>query len=84
MPPTFLEKWGVVFISVAGVRILGVCACMLRYYMSHLSVPPPLASGMKAEDYKTNLDLHKTAGDQFRDSLSFAFDLMVTKLFCLC
>ena len=39
---------------------------------------------MKAEDYKTNLDLHKTAGDQFRDSLSFAFDLMVTKLFCLC
>jgi hypothetical protein len=28
---------------------------------------------------KAILDLHKTATDQFRDALNFAFDLMVTK-----
>jgi hypothetical protein len=78
-PPTFLEKWGVVFVSVAGVWILVVCACMLTYYLNHLSVPPPQTAGMAPSDYKAVLDLHKAAGDQFRDSLSFAFDLMVTK-----
>ena len=78
-PPTFLEKWGVVFVSVAGVWILAICACMLWFYLNHLSVPPLQASGMKPDEYKTLLDLHKTAGDQFRDSLTFVFDLMVTK-----
>ena len=64
---------------MAGAWILLVCACMLWFYMNHLSVPPPQTSGVKADDYKTILDLHKAAGDQFRDSLSFVFDLMVTK-----
>lgn len=78
-PPTFLEKWGVVFVSVAGAWILVVCAFMLIYYLNHLSVPPTQAAGMKADDYKILLDLHKAAGHQFRESLSFVFDLMVTK-----
>jgi hypothetical protein len=68
-----------VFVSVAGAWILVVCACMLAYYLNHLSVPPPQTAGVTTDDYKTILDLHKSASDQFRDSLSFAFDLMVTK-----
>ena len=78
-PPTFLEKWGVVFVAVGGVWMLGVCIAMLWYYLTHLSLPPDQASTLKPEDYKAILDLHKTASDQFRDSVNFAFDLMVTK-----
>jgi hypothetical protein len=78
-PPTFLEKWGVVFVSVGGIWMLGVCIAMLWYYLAHLSLPPAQTTTIKPEDYKALLDLHKTATDEFRDSLSFAFDLMVTK-----
>src|ERR1700690_604703 len=78
-PPTFLERWGVVFVSVGGLWMLGVCVAMLWYYLSHLSQPPALTSTVKPEDYKAILDLHKTAADQFRASLNFAFDLMITK-----
>ena len=78
-PPTFLEKWGVVFVAVGGLWMLGVCVAMLSYYLSHLPLPPAETSTLKPEDYKSILDLHKTASDQFRDSLNFAFDLMVTK-----
>ena len=78
-PPTFLEKWGVLFVSVGGLWMLGVCIAMLWYYLAHLSSLPALTATIKPEDYKAILDLHKTATDQFRDSLNFAFDLMVTK-----
>ena len=52
---------------------------MLVYYLRHLAAPPLQPVGMKTDEYKTSLDLHKTASDQFRDSVNFAFDLMVTK-----
>jgi hypothetical protein len=78
-PPTFLEKWGIVFVAVAGGCILAVCACMLWYYVDHLAAPPPQTASVTADAYKTALDLYKTASDQFRDSLSFVFDLMVTR-----
>ncbi|HEX4005467.1 MAG TPA: hypothetical protein VHX60_04785 [Acidobacteriaceae bacterium] len=78
-PPTFLEKWGIVFVSVGGLWMLGVCIAMLWYYLAHLSLPPAQTPTMKPEDYKAILELQKTATDQFRDSLNFAFDLMVTK-----
>ncbi len=78
-PPTFLEKWGIVFVAVAGGWILGVCACMLWYYVDHLAAPPPQTASVTADAYKIALDLYKTASDQFRDSFSFVFDLMVTR-----
>jgi hypothetical protein len=78
-PPTFLEKWGVVFVSVGGAWMLGICIAMLWYYLGHLPAPPPQLAGVKPEDYRAILEGHKTATDQFRDSLNFAFDLMVTK-----
>ena len=78
-PPTFLERWGVVFVSVSGLWLLGSSIALLWYYLAHLSAPPLQAGTMKAEDYKVMLDLHRIAADQFRDSLSFAFDLMITK-----
>ena len=65
--------------SVGGLWMLGVCVAMLRYYLAHLSLPPAVTSASKPEEFKAILELHKTATDQFRDSLNFAFDLMVTK-----
>jgi len=79
MPPTFLEKWGVLFVSVGGLWMLGVCIAMLWYYLAHLPTPPAQLPNATAADYKSILDGHKMAIDQFRDSLNFAFDLMVTK-----
>lgn len=78
-PPTFLEKWGVVFVSVGGVWMLLLCGAILWYYLAHLTAPPALPPNTTAADYKAVLDAHKTATDQFRESVSFAFDLMVTK-----
>ena len=77
--PTFLERWGVVFVSVGGLWMLGVCVAMMWYFLAHLSLPPIQTPATKPEDYKALLDLHKTATDQFRDSMNFVFDLMVTK-----
>lgn len=78
-PPTFLEKWGVVFVSVGGLWMLVIAASLMAYYLAHLSFPQPQPQGMAASDYKQLLELHKTSTDQFRDSLSFIFDLTVTK-----
>lgn len=78
-PPTFLEKWGVIFVSVAGGWILVICAWLLWYYFHHLLIPPPQTATTAADAYKAALDLYKAAGAEFRDSLSFVFDLTVTK-----
>lgn len=78
-PPTFLERWGVVFMSVGGAWMLVVCIGVLWYYLSHLASPPPLTASTKPEDYKAILDLNKAAAGQFQDSIGYVFDLMVTK-----
>jgi hypothetical protein len=78
-PPTFLEKWGVVFVSVGGIWMLAIAATVLVYYLLHLSFPPPQPPQMAATDYKQVLDMQKASSDQFRDSLGFIFDLLVTR-----
>ena len=78
-PPTFLEKWGVVFVSVGGIWMLIIAASMLSFYLHHLAFAPVQFQGVSAAQYKEILDLHKVASDQFRDSMSFIFDLLVTK-----
>ena len=78
-PPTFLEKWGVVFVSVAGVWILLVCAWLILYYAHQVPAAPVQSAGVPPDTFKAMLDLHKTQLDQFRDSVNFIFDLTVTK-----
>ena len=79
VPPTFLEKWGVVFVSVAGAWMLIIAAALMVYYLTRLAATPAQASGLNAEDYTKLLTLHKTASDQLRESLNFIFELLVTK-----
>jgi hypothetical protein len=78
-PPTFLERWGVVFVSVRGLWMPGVCVAMLWFYLAHLSLPPSQTPASRPEEYRAILEVHKTAADQLRDSMTFIFDLSVTK-----
>ncbi len=78
-PPTFLERWGVLFVSVGGFWMLSVCVAMLWFYLTHLSLPPSQTATTRPGDYRALMELHKSATDQFRDSVNFVFDLIVTK-----
>jgi hypothetical protein len=77
-PATFLEKWGIVFVAWAGGWILLVGSGILIYFLRHQPALPSLA-GLTAEQAKEVLNLHKQLYDQWRDSLTYIFDLLVTK-----
>jgi hypothetical protein len=75
---TFLERWGVVFLACAGGWILAVASAILIYFLCHLPALPNL-TGLSTDQVKDALNIHKQALDQWRDSLTFIFDLLVTK-----
>lgn len=77
-PPTFLEKWGVVFVACVGCWILAVGTAMLVFYLRNLPEMPSL-SGLSADQARDALTHHKEIYDQWRDSLNQIFDLLVTK-----
>ena len=76
--PTFLERWGVVFVAWVGGWILLVGSGMLVYFLLHQPVQPNLA-GLSVDQIQGALSSHKQLLDQWRDSLTFIFDLLVTK-----
>ena len=78
LPPTFLERWGVVFLACGGGWILLVGTSLFLFY---LWKQPPSAnlSGLQGEALRDALAMHKEALDQWRDSLTFIFDLLVTR-----
>jgi hypothetical protein len=70
VPPTFLERWGVTFVACAGIWIL-------IYFLRHLPAQPSFA-GLSADQIRDTLSVHRQLVDQWRDSLAFIFDLLVT------
>ena len=77
-PPTFLERWGVVFVAFAGGWILLVGSGILIYFLRNQPAFPNLA-GLTADQAKDALNIHRQLYDQWRDSLTYIFDLLVTK-----
>jgi len=77
-PPTFLERWGVVFVAFAGGWILLAGSGILIYFLLNQPAFPNLA-GLTPEQAKDALSLHKQLYDQWRDSLTYIFDMLVTK-----
>ncbi len=77
-PPTFLERWGVVFVACTGGWILFVSTAMLVYFVFQRPVFPSLA-GLTADQIRSTIEVRKLAEDGWRDSVSYLFDLMVTK-----
>ncbi len=78
IPPTFIELWGVVLLGLTLGFALVFAAILLVYYLRHLPAMPS-QTGAAAGDIKAALDLHKSLIDQYRDTVSFIFDLVVTK-----
>ncbi len=77
--PTFLEKWGVVFVAFGGGWILLVSSVLFAYFLWKQPLLPPPVAGASAAQVKDQVDIHKLMSGEWRDSLSFAFDLLVTR-----
>jgi hypothetical protein len=77
-PPTFLERWGVVFVACTGGWILLVGTGLLIYFLHYQPALPSLA-GLTVDQARDVLITHKQLVDQWRDSLNSIFDLLVTK-----
>lgn len=77
-PPSFLERWGVVFLGWVGGRILLTGTALVAYFLAH-QPPPPNLGGLNNDQIKGALETHKLLLDQWHESLSNIFDLLITK-----
>ncbi len=77
-PPTFLERWRVVFLACTGAWILFVGLAILVYYF--WKQPPfPNLTGQSPDQIKEALSSHKELLEQWKYSLVSIFDSLVTK-----
>lgn len=58
VPPTFLERWGVVFVAFAGGWILLVGSGILIYFLRNQPAFPNLV-GLSPDQAKDVLSIHK-------------------------
>jgi hypothetical protein len=77
-PPTFLERWGVVFLAYAGAWILVVGTSLLIYFFWKQPALPSM-TGLTSDQVTQALSVHKQLSDQWSESLTNIFDLLVTK-----
>ena len=77
-PPTFLERWGVVFLACAGAWILAVGTALLIYFFWKQPAFPNM-TGQTPDQVTQALSVHKQLSDQWSESLTGIFDLLVTK-----
>jgi hypothetical protein len=77
-PPTFLERWGVVFLAFAGAWILLVGSALLIYFFFKQPAFPSMA-GQNADQIAQQLSIHKQLSEQWSEELTQIFDLLVTK-----
>jgi hypothetical protein len=77
-PPTFLEKWGVIFVAVAGLWILCIGSWLLFAYLHH-APSLPNTSGMSAEQVKQAIATHRDLSSEWLNEFTPVFDLLVTK-----
>ena len=77
-PPTFLERWGVVFLAWIGGWILLTGSGLVAYYLAH-QPPMPNLNGLTGDQVKSALENHKMLLDQWHESLNDIFDLLITK-----
>ena len=77
-PPSFLERWGVIFLAVFGIWIVVVGTIILIDFLLRQPLPPTL-TGLAGDQLQATLAAHKALADQWRDNLSYIFDLLITK-----
>ena len=77
-PPSFLERWGVIFLACFAFWIIVVGTILLTFYLTHQPSEPSLA-GLTSDQVRETLANQKLLEDQWRDSLNYIFDLLITK-----
>lgn len=77
-PTSYLERWNTIFVAAGLVWMLCVTTGLLWYYVHNLPATPSTA-GLSAAQVKDALDTHKALYDQYRQSLTDVFDLLVTR-----
>ena len=77
-PPSFLERWGVVFLAWIGGWILVTGTGLVAWYLVH-QPPSPNLNGLSADGIRSALETQKLLSDQWRESLTNTFDLLITK-----
>ena len=77
-PPSFLERWGVIFLACFSFWIIVVGTIILTFYLTH-QPPAPNLAGLTADQVREALANQKLLEDQWRDSLNYIFDLLITK-----
>ena len=77
-PPSFLERWGVVFLAWVGGWILLTGTALVAYSLAHQPAPPNL-NGLSSDQVKSVLENQKLLLDQWHESLNDIFDLLITK-----
>jgi hypothetical protein len=76
--PTFLERWGIVLLACAGGWIILVGSAILTDYFLHQPAMPTL-TGLSPDQVREALSIHKELHQQWMESLTSVFDLLVTK-----
>jgi len=76
-PPTFLERWGIVLVACAGSWILLVASILLVYFLWKAPAFPQM--NPSSEQMRDAANSYRMASEQWRNSLSYMFDLLVTK-----
>jgi hypothetical protein len=79
IPPTFLERWGVLFLAWAGGWILLVGLALLAYYLCTVPRVPVIESSATPDQVRDILAAHRQVVEEWRDSVGAIFDLLVTK-----
>ncbi len=77
-PPSFLDRWGVIFLACFSLWIIVAGSIILVYALKTMP-PDPALTGLNAEGVRDTLNAHKLLEDQWRDSLTSIFDLLITK-----
>jgi hypothetical protein len=77
-PPSFLERWGIIFLACFAFWIIVVGTIVLSYFLSHQPAPPNL-NGLTTDQVRDTLTNSKLLDEQWRDSLNYIFDLLITK-----
>ena len=78
VPPSFLERWGVIFLACFAFWIIVVGTIILSYFLSH-QPPAPSLNGLTPDQVRDALSNYKLLDEQWRDSLNYIFDLLITK-----
>lgn len=77
-PPSFLERWGVIFLACFGGWIILTGTILLLYFL-RTQPPAPSLAGLSSDQLRDAVATHKQMVDQWRDSLTYIFDLLITK-----